>query len=722
MKCSWRRVISALGLIVLMLTVGSHAWAQGGATSSLTGTVVDTSGAVVPGADITAKNVATGAMYNTVSGANGTFLIPAIPPGTYTATISLLGFKTVELTNIVINVAVAASVKATLALGEITETVVVTGAQEIVQTQATAVSTTLNMKQIASLPMAGRGAFDLVSYMPGVTTTTGSIRDSTVNGLPQSSVNITLDGMNIQDNYAKSWDGMFTRVSPRLDAVEEVTVSTAASGADQGGQGAAQVRFVTRSGTNRFTGSGYYYYRRDWMNTNTWFNLHQNIDLATGKPNQRPTLFQDTPGGRLGGPILRDKAFFFVNYERINQPGMVSNNRTIMSPLSEKGIFQYGGGKTVDLMALAAKNGQMSTLDPRIAKLLADVRASTAKAALTPMADPLTERLAVQQKTKSTTKYPTVRLDYQATTNHRLSFSVTQNHLISDPDTTNSGQRIFPDFPVTGLQDSVRYTTQLSLRSVLGKNMVNELRLGGTGGATEFSPNLTPAMYNNTAFGDMGGYGIVWNSFKSINNSFNSYTNSSREGSTRVIEDTLNWLKGKHSFSMGASVTRGDVWLENKQLVPRIQLGMAQGDPADAMFTADNFPGSSATDRTNARNLYAVLTGRITTITREVRIGEDGKTYNLLGTSMQKGRMWQIGSFLQDSWRIKPNLTANLGLRYEVSLPFYALNNSYSMATMDDVFGVPAPGATWSSAPPSPASAICSSPARLRARRARTRC
>ncbi len=125
--------------------------------------------------------------------------------------------------------------------------------------------------------------------MPGVATTTGSLRDGTVNGLPQSAVNITLDGMNIQDNYAKSWDGMFTRVSPRLDAVEEVTVSTAAQGADMGSQGAAQVRFVTRSGTNRFQGSAYFYYRRDWMNTNTWFNLNRNVDAVTGKPTARPT-------------------------------------------------------------------------------------------------------------------------------------------------------------------------------------------------------------------------------------------------------------------------------------------------------------------------------------------------------------------------------------------------------------------------------------------------
>jgi len=668
-------------LVLATAVAAAPAFAQGGATSTITGTVTDTSGAVVPGADVVAKHVATNTTYNSVSGADGAFTIPAIPSGTYTVTVTLMGFKTAVLNDVIANVAQVAEVKAVLTLGALEETVVVSGATEIVQTQVTSVASTLGTKQIASLPVVGRGAFELIGYMPGVATSTGSLRDGTVNGLPQSAVNITLDGMNIQDNYAKSWDGMFTRVSPRLDAVEEVTVSTAAQGADMGSQGAAQVRFVTRSGTNRFQGSAYFYYRRDWMNTNTWFNLNRNVDAVTGKPTAKPTIFQDQPGFRVGGPIWKDKAFFFVNYEWISSPGSRTDTRTIMSPPSEKGLFQYAGG-TVDLMALAASKGQTARIDPTIAKLLADVRSSTAQGTVTTTIDPLTQSFAWVQPTESTTTYPTVRLDYNITQSHRLTASGTYNHLVSDPDTTNSRQAVYPGFPWHGKQDSERFSYQLSMRSTLTSSMVNEVRYGATGGATMFSPDMNVDMWTNE-----NGYRLVWSGFKSIANPSGTGAYSAREGSTMVIEDTLNWMKGRHALTFGGSATRGDVWLKNQQLVPYATLGLATGDPADSMFTTANFPGASGTDLTNARNLYAVLTGRVSSLGYEARVGEDGETYNILGESMQKGRMWQVGAFVQDSWRWRPDLTINAGLRYEVQLPFRPMNNSYSFADMDDVFG-----------------------------------
>jgi hypothetical protein len=672
-----------------------RAFAQGGVTATLSGTVFDSSGAVVPGATITAKNKGTASTTTAVSGPDGLFTIPALEPGNYTVTVTLQGFRTAALEDVRLNAGVPANIKPILEPGGVAETVVVEAAGEVLQTTQVSVATTLSQQQITRLPLPGRAAFDLVTFMPGVTTADGSARGAMVNGLPASAVNITLDGMNIQDNYAKTWDGMFTRVSPRLDAVEEVTIGTAAQEADMAGQGGVQIKFITRSGTNDYHGSLYYYMRRDWMNSNTWFNLHRNVD-KNGTPTGKPTLSQFQPGGRLGGPVRipgiwdgRDKLFFFVNYEWVRSPGTNTSTRTIMSPLSEQGIFQYSGGPNVDLMALAAKNGQTARIDPTVARLLADVRASTKKTGVVnATTDPLTESFVWQQPTHNKTKYPTVRVDYNVTTNNRLTGSITQNHLISDPDTTNGYQRAFPEFPVHGLQDSVRYSGQGAWRWTVSGKVVNEFRFGKTGGATKFSPDLTTDMYQGTGYGGMNGYAIGWSAFKSINNTYPLVANSAREGKTMVFEDTLSWVKGPHLLTMGVSYTKAEVWLYNQTKVPTVTLNMVTGDPADGMFNTTNFPRASTTDINNAKALYAVLTGRVSAITRNARIQADGTTYKILGASDQYGTLPQWGSFISDTWHWKPTVTIKAGLRYDVQRPFYAQNNSYSTATLDDIFGV----------------------------------
>jgi hypothetical protein len=686
---------------VLLLLVGLTAtprrgFAQGSVTATLSGTVVDSSGAVVPGATITAKNNATASARTAVSGADGLFTIPALEPGDYTVTVALQGFMTAALENVRLNAGVPANIKPVLEPGGVAETVTVEAAGEVIQATKTSVTTTMSQQQITNLPLPGRAAFDLVTFMPGVTTADGSSRGAMVNGLPTSTVNITLDGMNIQDNYAKTWDGMFTRVSPRLDAVEEVTIATAAQGADIAGQGGVQMKFVTRSGTNDYHGSVYYYLRRDWMNSNTWFNLYRNAD-TNGNPSSKPALSQFQPGGRIGGPVRiphifdgRNKLFFFVNYEWVSSPGSLSQTKTIMSPLSEQGMFQYSGGPNVNLMALAAQNNQVAKIDPTVARLLGDVRKSTTTTGVVNnTTDPLTQSFTWQQKTASTTKFPTMRVDYNLTTKNRLTGSITQNHLISDPDTTNGMQTNYPGFPIHGLQDSVRYSGQGAWSSTISNSMVNEFRFGKTGGATEFYPDLTTDMFSGTGLGGMNGYAISWSSFKSLSNAYYNSANSSREGKTMVFEDNLSWQKGRHSLGIGVSYTKADVWLYNQTKVPTVTLGMTtSGDPADAMFTTANFPGASSTDLTNARALYAVLTGRVSAITRNARIQADGTTFQMLGASNQYGTLPQWGSFISDTWRVNSNLTVNAGFRYDVQRPFYAQNNSYSMATLADLYGV----------------------------------
>ncbi len=393
--------------------------------------------------------------------------------------------------------------------------------------------------------------------------------------------------MSIQDNYAKSWDGMFTRVSPRLDAVEEISMGTAAGSASDASQGSIQVRFVTRSGTNQWKGSVYYYYRDDVLNSNTWFNKNYNVSSA-GVQTAKPVTHQDQPGGRIGGPIIKDKAFFFVNYEWVSSPGTSGRLPTVMSPSSEQGIFLYNSGNSsVNLMQLAASKGQTSTIDPLIAKTIAAMRSSMSQGTLNATTDPATQQLSWQLPTKSKTTYPTVRLDYNLTSKHRISASGTYNHLISDPDTTNTYYVQYPGFPNRGTQDSERYSTQLSMRSTLSQNLVNEVRFGMTGGATMFFPE------NNTSmFSDYGGYALGFSAFRSIANPYSTASNSSREGSTKVLEDTVTWMKGKHSISTGMSFTQANVWLKNQQFVPTSQLRHRHRRPGRRDVHDGQFPRS----------------------------------------------------------------------------------------------------------------------------------
>jgi hypothetical protein len=681
---------------------GPPVFAQGGATSSINGTVTDGSGAVIPGADIVARNNATSAESRGVSGVNGTFTIPALNAGAYTVTVSLMGFKTVVLSDVVVTAGVPAGVKAVLEVGELKETVVVAAASEIVQTQSATVATTMNVNQISRLPLTSRNALDFVVNLPG-TNTPDTARNSSVNGLPQSTINITLDGMNIQDNYLKTTDGFFARLSPRIDAVEEVTVTTAANGADSAGQGAVNIRFTTRSGTNQLNGSTYFYLRHDALNANTFFN-NRNLtpDATTGKA-PKTALRQYQPGARVGGPIVlpglfdgHNKAFFFVNYEETRSPSKSTLTRTILNPIAQAGTFRYsasGGVQQVDLLALATRNGHVATLDPTVTKLLNDIRASTSAGTVTDLSDPLLQQFVFQTQTESFTPAPTVRIDYNLSNNHRLTGSYNYQHINSNPDTTNNQQVSFPGFPIYGSQQSTRYTTSEAVRSTFGTNMVNEARFGMTGGATFFSPEKALSMWGGTSVADQAGYHLALsvccgNNDAQLTNAGVTPTPSSREASTLNFDDTLNWIKGSHSLSFGGAFTQADLWLKNQTLVPTINFGIASGDPADAMFTVTNFPGASIAQMNNARALYSILVGRIASIGGNARLNEETNQYEYLGLGTQRGRMRELGLFVQDSWRWKPNLTINYGLRYEIQYPFYARNNSYATATVADVCGV----------------------------------
>ena len=280
---------------MLVCASGTSVYAQGSATSSLAGVVVDSNGGVIPGASITVKNIATGTTYEAVTNTTGVFSVAALNAGTYTVTVSLTGFKTAVVSDVRVQPGEPASVRATLEVGNIAETITVEGGSTIVNTTNATISSTLNADQINRIPLPTRNAINAVTFLTGVNTA-GNNRDSNFNGLPDSFVAISLDGVNNNENFNKSTEGLFAMVTPRQDAVEAVTVTTAVGGADIGGHGAVQISFVTRSGSNRFTGSGYEYFRHPSLNTNYWFNTRNSLPKNDVRLNQY--------GVRQGGPIV----------------------------------------------------------------------------------------------------------------------------------------------------------------------------------------------------------------------------------------------------------------------------------------------------------------------------------------------------------------------------------------------------------------------------------
>jgi len=697
------RTLLLLVVVAVLLGVATDARAQGSFFTSLSGTVVDSQGGVIPGADVKIQNTGTGETVNVVTAVDGGFAASSLPGGIYSVTVSLSGFKTAVLNAVTLNASVPATVKITLQVGTVAESVTVVGDSAlVVQTQSPSISTSLSSQQITSLPLTSRNALDALTSLPGFNTA-GTARNSTVNGLPKSAINITLDGMNIQDNYLKTSDGFFARLNPTLDSVEEVTVTTAGNTADATGQGGVQIRFVTKSGTNRWTGTAYEYLRHDWLNANTWFN---NRDLApdasTGKA-PKPYLRNYQQGVAQGGPIVKNKAFFFFNYDDQRVPSSSTLQRIALAPSAASGIFSYNAGGTVrqvNLLQLAATNGQLATLDPTVAKALADITAATSGGGLSTLSNPLVSQYTFQTPTNNFNPAPTFRLDYELSDRHRLTGSMNYRHINSTPDTTNSAQIPFPGFPMTASQQSTRWTTSESLRSTFGSNMVNEFRVGATGGATFFSPELEPGMFTGT-----GAYRLRFDlaccgtGFNLTNlatgvgtNGAGTAANSSREAGTKVIEDTATWIRGKHTLNFGGSMVQADVWLQNQTQVPSITFGLQTSEAATGMFNATNFPGASAADLTNATNLYAMLTGRISQLAADARINTSGDKYVVLGPSYAQGRMRQFDFYAADTWRATSSLTISAGVRYVMENPFYPMNNSYTTIDPAGLYGVSGDG------------------------------
>ena len=677
---------------------------QTGSTGSLSGTVVDQKGAYVAGATVVVKNTATNQEFTTQTTDEGAFTVSSLTAGVYTATINAAGFKQSVVTEIKIDVGKPSSINIELEIGSANETVTVVGGGELLQTQTATVGTTLTGRQITDLPTASRDALDLVLALPG-TATPGRPRTSSVNGLPKGALNITLDGINVQDNTLKSSDGFFTYIRPRTDAIAEVTTSTSTPGAESSAEGAVQIKFVTQGGANDYHGGVYWYHRNPALNANYWFN---NRDLAADPvthkaPQQRILLNQ--PGGKVGGPITipglfsgRDKAFFFVNYEEYRLPEKSSpRTRTVLNPLAQSGIHRftttnatYAGAPpanvtcvptppnftcSVNVLTLASNAGLIATTDPTISALLASMRSALTgvNAVFVQQSNPNLQQATFFNPGGQVRKFPTVRFDFQPHKNHHIENIWNYQQFRSKVDFLNSADPAFPDFPNFGSQDSNRFSNSTAWRWTMKENVVNEARFGITGGTVLFFPQV-----NGSQFSNQGGVSLNVGG-PGISTATVVTAPSRRNAPVQQFSDNLNWIKGNHSLNFGSTVSRINYWAQNVTVVPTIGFGISSTLAGDSTaFNAFSSLQPTVSQQGAAASLYATLVGRINSVTANARLSEDSGKYKYLGDLITRANMLEYGFFAQDTWRLRPNVTLTGGLRWEVQGPFHSLNNNLS--------------------------------------------
>ena len=613
-------------------------------TGTVTGAVIDPSDAAVPEAAVSLQLPGSGAAaFTTKTSTSGDFTILSVPPGTYDLVVEAKGFLKAVVGGLKVDTGRTVSVPAIrLALASVTQTVEVTEAGTAVATSNAEVTNTISQSQIAKLPVIDRSPMAFVYTQAGVNYGAGS---TSINGQRSSYTNVTLDGINIQDNFIRTNDMDYIPNQLLLDQVSEVTISTSnASAANYGGS--AQVSISTPSGSNEVHGQVFWTNRNNYFKSNSFTNNQSGIKV--------PFLNRNQIGGKLGGHIIKNKLFYYGNYEASRDHEQTTRNYTLLTANARNGIYTYkdSGGAIHQVNILTAMG---YGFDPTMNKYLAqvpdatninnyNVGDSTAALLRNTAGDTLLRR------NNELRDNVTGRVDYIYSTRNSFSGSYAWNRDILDrPDLDTT-------YTVAPLQANNNPTKFLSAmwRFNPKANLTNEFRAGfNLANGVFLDSQTTPAYFiTGTTYS---------NPVSGVTRTQGRHTN------TYNLADNASWVHGSHSVQFGYQMQ--DVRIEqfnDAGITPSYSLGLGLNTPG---LTTTQMPGASSTDISAANGLMATLAGLYSNYTATFNVKDRTNGYVPNYGTWRHDIQNNYALYVQDSWKVSRRLSANLGVRWDYYPP-----------------------------------------------------
>jgi hypothetical protein len=647
----------SLAVILGLFTLSLSAQIQ---NARVEGNVVDSSRAFIVGARLIITNIKTQVKTEAETDTSGFYTFPVVPPGFYALTAEAKGFRKGEITNIEINVGVTIRQDIVLELGSLSDTVTIEANALSVQTAEATVQRAITLRDIDTLPQLGRGPIALATYQPGVQlgTSPNDASFARINGNRQGSNNNTLDGIDVNDAVLPRLG--LTLNANNTDSIEEVRIITSGAKAEYGRNAGGTVELITRSGTNSFHGNLFEYHRNTVLNANNFFN---NSSLQpNGAATPRPIYIQNQFGGSFGGPVTipkvyhgKDKLFFFFNYQGSRVSQQVARNRTVLTPEAKAGIFRWivpagqPNAGSIQSYNIVQNDPRKLGIDPIVAKNLALLPNPNN----TSVGDGLnTAGFRFNAPANNQGDQYTFKTDYQVTSNLRAYFRYSWFKTVTPADSLNNAESTFPGQP-NGTQGGIRSGYSTGFNWTIKPTLLNEFVMGVQESSVAFG-RVRSLLYRDVPL-------ISANLFTNpIPTAFGSDRNSPVNPQ---ISDNVSIIRGKHTFKTGFRFYDTLQYSSNDaNLWPNLSVSTANGNTVP---TANGPTGAqiSSADRTRYDSLYNDLLARVSSV--QTTFYGDLTKFNPGQPRVRNFIFHDYSGYFQDDWRIKSNLTLNLGVRYE---------------------------------------------------------